>query len=75
MRLKLPVRNRGYARALKEIGEILKEVEAAKEKKKPPRLPKKKREKEELEKELEEDLSEIGEKEDDQTWKEDADER
>jgi len=68
MQLKLPVRNRGYARALEEIGEILQEVEAAKEKKKPP--PRRKdREKEDLEKELEEDLRKIGEEEDDNTPK------
>jgi heme oxygenase len=66
MQSKIVVRNRGYSRALEEIGGILREVDAAKEKKKPPTIPdKKKREKEELEKELEEDLRDIGEEEDD----------
>jgi heme oxygenase len=71
MQSKLPIRNRGYARAIEEIGAILKEVEAAKEKKKPPlTIPKKNREKKELEKELEEDLAEIGEDKNDQPTKE-----
>lgn len=62
MRWKLPIRNRGYAYALRQIGRILRDVEAEKErqrKKRKPDPPPKRKTTKELEEDLEDDLREI----------------